>query len=47
MCQHFGYKVRKLKRVRILNITLDGLSYGKWRFLTQAEVSSLKTKTDI
>ena len=47
MCQHFGYKVRKLKRVRILNITLDGLSYGKWRFLNQAEVSSLKTKTDI
>ncbi len=47
MCQYFGYKVRKLKRVRVLNVTLDGLSYGKWRLLNPNEVSSLKAKIDV
>ena len=29
MCAYFGYKVRTLKRVRIVNLTLDGLKPGE------------------
>ncbi len=47
MCRHFGYKVMKLKRVRILDITLDGLAYGRWRFLTKTEIADLKKHTSI
>ncbi|MFD0712938.1 23S rRNA pseudouridine(2604) synthase RluF [Paenibacillus sp. GCM10027626] len=41
MCAAFGYHVRKLRRVRILNIELGTLRYGKWRDLTQAELKQL------
>lgn len=37
MCEAFGYHVRKLKRVRIMNIRLDELPTGKWRDLTEGE----------
>ena len=37
MCEHFGYEVRELKRVRILNIRLDDLPEGQWRMATKAE----------
>ncbi|MCR2807845.1 23S rRNA pseudouridine(2604) synthase RluF [Paenibacillus soyae] len=37
MCEAFGYHVRKLKRVRIMNIRLDELPVGKWRDLTEGE----------
>ena len=47
MCQHFDYKVIKLKRIRILYITLKGISYGKWRFLTDIEIKKLRNRTDI
>ncbi|MFH5882414.1 23S rRNA pseudouridine(2604) synthase RluF [Liberiplasma polymorphum] len=36
MCKHFGYKVIKLKRIRIMNIHLD-ISIGKYRHLTEEE----------
>lgn len=38
MCEHFGYEVTKLERVRIMNITLKGLPVGDWRDLTDAEM---------
>ncbi len=41
MCEHLGYEVTKLKRVRIMNITLDSLPLGQWRELTDSEVSTL------
>ncbi|WP_040950627.1 23S rRNA pseudouridine(2604) synthase RluF [Gorillibacterium massiliense] len=41
MCAHFGYAVRRLQRVRIINIRLDGLKTGKWRELTPGEVQGL------
>lgn len=41
MCEYLDYKVEKLTRVRIMNITLDKLPVGKWRYLTQAEVDKL------
>jgi 23S rRNA pseudouridine2604 synthase len=37
MCEHFGYDVIKLERVRIMNIDLKGLPVGDWRDLTERE----------
>ena len=41
MCEHLGYAVVGLQRVRIMNIRLDKLPLGKWRYLSEAEVSLL------
>ena len=38
MCEHFGYEVTKLERVRIMNIGLKGLPVGEWRDLTESEM---------
>jgi 23S rRNA pseudouridine2604 synthase len=40
MCEYLGYEVKKLKRLRIMNIKLD-LPSGKWRNLTEAELKDL------
>ena len=40
MCDYLDYKVTKLKRVRIMNITLD-IPVGKWRYLTQDEMKEI------
>ena len=40
MCEYLGYEVKKLKRVRIMNINLD-LKAGKYRDLTQSELNTL------
>lgn len=42
MCEYFDYKVVTLKRVRIMNINLNGLQQGAWRDLTEIELSTLK-----
>ncbi|MGH8178322.1 MAG: pseudouridine synthase [Steroidobacter sp.] len=41
MCSFFGYKVMRLQRVRIINITLGDLKTGQWRELSPAEVRGL------
>jgi len=41
MCQAFGYQVRQLKRVRIMNIQLGSLKVGQWRNLTGRELEEL------
>ena len=41
MCEHLGYSVVSLQRVRIMNIKLDKLALGKWRYLSDAEMSVL------
>ena len=41
MCEVFGYEVRRLQRMRIINIKLDGLKIGQWRNLSQAELHGL------
>lgn len=41
MCEFFGYHVVKLKRVRIMNIRLDGLEKGRYRELSEAERKEL------
>ena len=38
MCEHLGYGVTRLKRVRIMHIGLGSLKPGKWRTLTKEEV---------
>jgi 23S rRNA pseudouridine2604 synthase len=42
MCAEFGYKVKTLKRIRIMHITLGNLVTGKWRYLTQPEIVQLE-----
>jgi 23S rRNA pseudouridine2604 synthase len=46
MCKALGYAVQKLERVRIMNIALGDLPYGKWRDLTEAEVTELLSLLD-
>lgn len=40
MCEHLDYRVRKLKRVRIMNVSLD-MPVGKWRDLTSDELNEI------
>ncbi len=39
MCEHFGYDVVKLERVRIMNISLKNLPLGEWRDLSETEMN--------
>jgi 23S rRNA pseudouridine2604 synthase len=41
MCEVLGYHVIKLKRIRIMNINLDGLTSGQWRYLTPLEIEHI------
>ena len=41
MCEALGYRVKKLKRVRIMNIELD-LPRGEWRDLSKGELAELR-----
>ncbi|MBL0048715.1 MAG: 23S rRNA pseudouridine(2604) synthase RluF [Bacteroidetes bacterium] len=41
MCDALDYKVTKLKRTRIMNIRLDGINYGEWRYLTAEEIATI------
>ncbi|NNK75751.1 MAG: 23S rRNA pseudouridine(2604) synthase RluF [Maribacter sp.] len=40
MCEYLGYRVKKLKRVRIMNVKLD-IPVGKWRDLTTDELREI------
>lgn len=41
MCEHLGYRVTKLVRIRIMNITLGRLKSGTWRNVTAKEMKEL------
>ncbi len=41
MCDVFGYTVRRLVRVRFVNVLLDGIEPGRWRNLTKGELAGL------
>lgn len=41
MCEALGYEVKKLKRVRIMNVTLGNLPTGYWRYLTEKEMDTI------
>ena len=42
MCEAIGRKVKALHRSKIGNLTLEGLSMGEWRYLTDKEVNELQ-----
>lgn len=46
MCEHLDYRVLKLKRVRIMNISLD-IPVGKWRHLTDKELKEINRLVSI
>ena len=41
MCAVLGYDVRRLQRVRIVNVRLGRLKPGQWRNLTATELHGL------
>ena len=43
MCTYLGYEVTKLKRTRIMNITLGQLKTGEWRDLTKKELDTINS----
>jgi 23S rRNA pseudouridine2604 synthase len=46
MCEHLGYEVVSLKRLRIMNIQLENLEIGEWRDLTEKELTDLKNSLE-
>ena len=42
MCEYLGYEVVRLKRVRIMNLTLKGLKKGDYREITKQELKELE-----
>ena len=46
MCEYLGYEVIKLKRTRIMNISIQGLSSGKWRLLSDEEMAQIHLLTE-
>ncbi len=45
MCEYLEYRVKKLKRIRIMNVHLD-LPVGKWRDLTPEELQQIHKLVD-
>ncbi len=46
MCEHFGCRVLRLRRVRIANIRLGSLPQGTWRELTADEERELRRRLE-
>ncbi|MDK8194090.1 pseudouridine synthase [Paenibacillus sp. UMB7766-LJ446] len=46
MCKALGYRVLKLERIRIMNVTLDGMERGQWRHLEEQELEHLLSMLD-
>ncbi|WP_420570650.1 23S rRNA pseudouridine(2604) synthase RluF [Kordia sp.] len=44
MCEYLDYRVVKLKRTRIMNVSLD-VPVGKWRHLTEEELKGINELT--
>lgn len=42
MCSAFDYRVVDLKRVKLMDLTLEGLKLGEWRNLTLEEIENIK-----
>lgn len=41
MCSYMGYEVSRLQRVRIMNIKLDDLKVGEYRYFTPSETEEI------
>jgi 23S rRNA pseudouridine2604 synthase len=44
MSKAFGYTVVRLERIRIINIKIEGIKLGTWRYLTEKEVVDLRNE---
>lgn len=42
MCSQLGFSVKRLIRLRIMNITLSDIAPGKWRYLTEPELTQMQ-----
>lgn len=42
MCEYLGYKVFKLKRTRIMNMNLEGIAPGQWRYFSKKEITEIQ-----
>lgn len=47
ICKKVGYPVHKLRRVEFAGLNTKGLTGGKWRHLSQAELRRLKNKVGL
>lgn len=43
MCEYLGYEVNTLKRVRIMNISLNGIKVGNYRAFSEKELLELQS----
>ncbi|CAM1367119.1 23S rRNA pseudouridine(2604) synthase [Tenacibaculum xiamenense] len=41
MCEYLGFEVKKLKRTRIMNVTIGNLKTGEWRELSKSEMEQI------
>lgn len=41
MCEALGYRVTALHRIRVMNVTIEGLAVGQWKNLTEREWQDL------
>jgi len=41
MCEALGYRVIRLRRIRIMHVPLEGLEVGEWRDLSEEEIAEL------
>lgn len=41
MCEALGYRVTALHRIRVMNITIEGLAVGQWKNLSEREWQEL------
>lgn len=46
MCEALGYKVQKLKRIRIMGVELKNLPVGQYRNVTDLELANLKGENE-
>lgn len=42
MCEYLGYKVKRLRRDRIMNLTVTDIPVGKYRMITRGELNQLE-----
>lgn len=47
ICALYGYRICKLRRVRIMNLTLGRLRPGEYRVLTQEEITSMRRQAGL
>jgi 23S rRNA pseudouridine2604 synthase len=43
MCEHYQYRVKALRRVRVMNIKLGDMKPGELRSVSEQELSKLRS----